>query len=350
MNIFVDNHHPALAHSLELLLGKRLGHRVVYPIGREWHEKGFFRVFSKNTAVGNFLEMNRADEAVRSEKSIKTASREELVDPQIRYCPDICNDVYQRTVSFEEFLKMPFEIVIASVPSHVKPFSRLVDQYKPFAKLVFQMGNMFEEFDFLGVENILNSTDRIIPAGIHNVSYSQEFDEKIFSYTPPAHSKKIMSFINYLADFKEGSVSTNLLGEYLPDYRFETYGSGNVSGVLTKTALVAEKMKECDFVWHVKKDGDGYGHVLHNAAALGRPVILSKKTYEKLRFGKFIEDGKTCVVVDGLDTKTLSEKIRHCGDPERLEKMSRAIRERFEEFVDFLSDGEKVKKFFETLK
>lgn len=136
----------------------------------------------------------------------------------------------------------------------------------------------------------------------------------------------------------------------LTEFSFMSYGAGNPLGPISRTVEVAQAIQRADFIWHLKKGGDGYGHVVHNAAACGRPLILSKKTYQKLRFGKFIEDGKTCVCVDGHDAQALAKKIRYYSEPSRLLKMSRQLYERFRNLVNFDEDEKKIRRFLEKLR
>lgn len=350
MNILTDRHHPSLTYSLELLFGKRLGHRLMAPIGFEWYEEGAFKYFSHLTPVDSHLNLARADSRVWGQKDVLTGSGLETVDPGIYYCPDITKDLYERGISWSQFLERPIDFFIASIPEHVEPFDRLIKRFKPKAKLIFQMGNMFDYFDLKGVRNILNSTDRVIPEGIHSVSYSQEFDLNLFKFTRPIASRNLVNFVNYWEDFNNDSEFHKKVLKSLPGYRFESYGSDNEDGVLTKTADVAQKLKDADFVWHLKRGGDGYGHVLHNAAAVGRPIVLSKKTYGPLRFGKFIKDGETCIDTDGLSPEELANKIIYYNHPRRHEKMCRQIHERFKEFVNFEEDARRVGAFLENLR
>lgn len=336
----------SLTYSLELLFGKRLGYRLLYPIGLEWYEKGYWGVYPHPDTVAQYLSLERADASVYHQEKIETGSGPEAVDRSIYYCPDITKDIYERAITFEKFLETPIDIFIASIPEHVQPFSRLIRRFKPKAKLILQVGNMFPEFNFQGVKNVLNSTERRAPFFTHAIKYNQEFSLSDFFYEPPTRLRKIVAFAFYLW---QDPICRETQGK-LTDFSLETYGSGNEFPGIVKTGEVARKMREADFIWHVKAGGDGYGHVLHNAAAVGRPVILSKKTYQKLRFGKFVEDGKTCVCIDGLKPEALVKKIRHYAEPDRHRRLCENIYERFRNLVDFDKDEKNVRCFLENLR
>lgn len=346
MNVLIDHHHTELTYSFELLFGKRLGGRVYYPIGREWFERGYWKVFPHPATVEQYLGMHQSDRSVAAKGEVVTGSGVEPVEPGVHYVKASTKDHYERALTFDEFLKRPIDLVVASMPAHAAPFTDLVARHKPSAKLIFQMGNTFPDFDFRGVKNVMNSTARRLPFRLHSVTYSQEFDLDLFGYAPPSGSMKIVNFVHYMPEtafFEE-------VARRLPEYAFESYGSGNSHGTITGTHNVARKMKEAALVWHLKKIDDGYGHVVHNAAATGRPLIISKSHYQKLRFGKFIEDGKTCIDADGLSADELAKKIRRFGEPGRLERMGKELYARFRRYVDFNRDEKNVRRFLAGLR
>ena len=344
--VLIDNHHSELTYSLELLFGRRLGYKVFYPIGPEWYEKGFWKVYDHPNTVRQYLGTHRADPSVYSRPFIPTGSGEEVPDPRFHYCWDPTKNIFERAVTFENFLKNPPDFIVASIPKHVPCFNELIRRYCSRSKLIFQLGNMFSDFSLKGVKNVLNSTERRIPFYVRSVKYSQEFDLGFFSFSAPAYSKKVVNLAHYSSDAELYQKTKKCL----PEFTFEAFGAGNESGSIAKTQDVAAKMCEADFIWHLKEGGDGYGHVLHNAAAIGRPAILSRRTYKKLRFGKFLEDGKTCIKVDGLSAEELAKEIRYYSEPSRLEKMSRALHERFCNLVNFDRDEKNIRRFLEKLR
>lgn len=346
MNIFVDNHHAELTYSLELLLSKRLGHTVFYPVGMDWYEKGYWHVYPHRDTARQYLGDQRLDTTVHGKERVFTGRGWEPVDKGLEYSFDITKEVHERGIRFDRFLEKPVDVLIASIPQHVGPFNEIIRKYKPKAKGIFQMGNMYSDFRFDGVRNVLNSTNRRVPFYIHSVRYSQEFDLARFYYSPPPCGKKIVNLSHYTTQ-NEYYQQTK---KAVPDYAFESYGAGNETGNIARIADVAAKIREADFVWHLKSSGDGYGHVVHNAAACGRPVIISKKVYRHLRFGCFIEDGRTCVCVDGLSPGELAKKILHYGEPGRLRSMGERIYQRFRELVDFEKDAKNVQQFLEKLR
>lgn len=345
MNIFADHHHYDLSYSLGLLFGRRLGHTVIFPIGLEWYERGYWRVFPHLGSVHEHLGIEHADPSVYDKARIMTVGGPEVPDKRFYYRFDATKGVYQKAVTFEQFLRLPIDILIASLVGHVPAFNELIKKYQPEAKLIFQMGNSFDGYFFEGVKNVLNSTDKQLPERIHSVRYSQEFDLKLFLFYVAAPPRKIVSFVHYLEELE----TLEEVKYRLPEFSFELYGSGSEGGLIRNTSEVAAKMGEAGFIWHLKKCDDGYGHIVHNAAAMGRPLIISKEHYKKMRFGKFIEDGQTCVTLDGRTPEELAKKIRYYAEPSRHARMCRKLHERFKKYVNFDRDETNVRHFLENL-
>jgi len=346
LNIFADHHHYDLSHSLGLLFGRRLGHTVIFPIGSEWYERGYWKVFPHLGSVEDHLGIKYADPSVYDKARVMTSAGPEVPDKRFHYRFDVTKGVYQKAVTFEQFVDLPVDILIASLVAHVPAFNELIKKYQPKAKLIFQMGNSFDGYSFQDVKNALNSTEKTLPDRIHSERYSQEFDLDLFSFSVPASPKKVVSFVHYLEELE--IVETSRCA--LPEFSFELYGSGSEGGLLRTTSEVASKMGEAGFIWHLKKCDDGYGHIVHNAAAMGRPLILSKEHYKKLRFGKFIEDGVTCITLDGRTPEILAKKIRYYAEPRRHARMCRSLHERFKKYVNFDRDEASVRRFLENLR
>ena len=58
-----------------------------------------------------------------------------------------------------------------------------------------------------------------------------------------------------------------------PDNHTALRGSKSPNGNLTPVGNVAEEMARATWAYHDKPTGDGFGHVIHNWAAVGRPLI-----------------------------------------------------------------------------
>lgn len=134
----------------------------------------------------------------------------------------------------------------------------------------------------------------------------------------------------------------------MPEHQWRIYGSyGSFqghdefeAGNLPTTVAVAEHMRNTDVIWHTKAWSDGYGHVIHNAFATGRPVVGDYQYYKDKMAGPLWVDGVTCFDTGAHDAIYIRESIRHLfEEPAALVAMCEASRKRFDEIVDFADDA-----------
>ncbi|GAJ22582.1 unnamed protein product, partial [marine sediment metagenome] len=97
--------------------------------------------------------------------------------------------------------------------------------------------------------------------------------------------------------------------ESMSDFVWKMYGVEGEDGVAPEH-LKAKVMRTSSFIWHLKSQGDGYGFVVHQAVACGRPLIVKKHYYAGQFAEPLLEDSVTCIDLD-LGTKEENvEKIR----------------------------------------
>lgn len=352
MKVFTDFHHSALLRSLVLLFEYRLGAKVYRPIGTEWHENGFWKVYNHPATVQQYLTLAQGYRPIDG-----TPPLNQFVDglteyeDDVYYCTDPESESYNKAITLEKFKSMKFDIIIASIPAHIEPFKKLIELYQPQAKLVFQVGNAWD-FNAMGVQNVLSSTKPVETKPEQNVVfYHQEFDLKTFYPSVPPGNRRIHSFVNILQS--QGLADFLRLEELLPDFQLRSYGAGNRDGIKNGVKEVAAGMREADWVFHVKPGGDGYGHVIHNAFACGRPVITRKSYYKDRLAGDLMIDGETCFDLDVHDVETVAKLIRTASDYKNaplLKQMSERAYEKFKEVVDFDREEKEIREWLKKLK
>ena len=330
VNVFCDFHHGALYYSFALLFEKRLGWELFRPIGYEWHKRGFWAYSHNPRVVKQYLEPF----GERFRDGVYHVPREEGT---VEYV--------QKAITFEKFLEMDFDFAIASVNQHEIPFSKLVKQHKPSAVLIRQLGNPLEVCDFNVCQNILNSTTHPVPPHVNCVNYHPEFSLEDYSYAPPATNRVIKNFVNCLPK----TVDAPLWYEYkdaLPEFTFKMHGILGTDGLLPNREVPAT-MKEAAFIWHLKSQGDGYGFVVHQASALGRPCIVKKSYYAGQLAEVLFDDSVTCIDLD-LGTRDENfKKIRVSSEPDNHAKLCENAYRVFKENVDFDREFEEIKSFLE---
>lgn len=354
MKVFVDFHHHALLQSLILLFEKRLGGEVYRPIGLEWYEQGFWLVYDHPATAAQYLSK---DQLYKPEDGTPPLNQIIEQEKGIYLCHDISGEISNKAIDLEKFKETKFDILIASLPQHIEPFKKLISLYQPQAKLIYQIGNQWN-IDQNVVKNVMASANVPIPQGINGIVYHQEFDLDTFYYSPPdPTSKKIYSFINCLnaVDIYKKDWELFLeLEKLMPDWEFKSFGGQCRDGAINDNKELADKMREATFIYQVKSEGDGYGHVIHNAAAIGRPLITRYSDY-KNKLAEPLIGITTSIQVDNGTPQQIANEIERTFNNEmpmihpRLESMSQAIFNKFHNTVNFDQEEQKIRTFLDNL-
>ena len=326
-NVFADYHHGGLTKSLEFLFEKRLGYSLYRPVGLEW--------FPKRWKIAAPY-----DDDIRTATQYLSLRGNEPVGDHYEFDG-------MKGLSLEQFKAMDIDIVIASIPDHLPVYRKLIDDFHPKAKLIFQMGNEFS-VDFSLAKNILSSTAKFdVPSDVNAVFYHQEFDLKEFSYTPPKESNLVRSFVHCLGQgenhFAKDWTDFKTLEKALPELKFESYGSLCRDGIVSKG--MAERIRECKLGVMFKDGGDGFGHAIHQWFAMGRPPIVKKSQYK----GKLAEElmtKDTCIDFDEGVEKCV-ERLKM--SQEEYLKMCNNAHKIFIEKVDFDKEAETIRQFLDRL-
>lgn len=349
LKVFADQHHFGLYNSLKMLFEDRLHGTLYRPIGREWLDQGFWRIAeiynNHPFTVAQYLGIH--DDYV---------SNDGVYDIW-----ENGHKFYQHAITLERFWREPIDIVVATVPEHIASFKKLCELHPNHPKMIYQIGNAWPVEAGLAPNIMASAKIENVPAGINFIEYHQEFDTTIFSpfskivteaeqLTFPA--KNIYSFINCLNTaniYKWDWPLFEALERDMPEWTWRTYGGSCRDGECNGQKEVADKMRDARFIWHVKAGGDGYGHVLHNALAVGRPLIVKKDYYRGKMAEPLLLDGETCIAIDGLSCPQIINKIVDNSTPERYAYMSRRAFEVFNQYVNFDAEQKRIEDFLGKL-
>ena len=155
-------------------------------------------------------------------------------------------------------------------------------------------------------------------------------------------ARRVTSFVNLLPLIPEAWAPFEGLRARLPDHEFRSFGHECPDGFRRPVSALANEMSEAGWAYHDKVTGDGFGHVIHNWAAVGRPLIGHARYYAGQRAEPLWRDGETCIDLDRHDLDEAARIIRETT-PERHAQMCRAIRETFEAIYDPAADAEAVR-------
>lgn len=362
--IFTDFHHSSLLNSLILLFEKRLKGTCLRPIGVEWFEKGFWDIYRHPATVQQYLGIGGATPDGSAQLNLLSATGDVFDEHKktegLYFCQDIVSGQYNKAITFDAFLKLPIDIVIASIPQHLEPFKKLCAIHPSRPKLIFQIGNQWDGRNT--ALNIMASAKMLPIEGVNFISYHQEFDLDIFKPEGPTMGfpsgdilwpeKNIFSFVNCFDiqdHFKYDWQLFQEIEKLMPDWNFKVYGGQCRNGPVGPASEVAKRMAQARFIWHTKAGGDGYGHVIHNIAAVGRPMIVRRMYYQGKMAEPLIKDGETAIVIDGLNNQEIVNKINYYNDPERYGKLCENAYKNFKNIVDFDKEAEQIKDFLTRL-
>jgi hypothetical protein len=252
---------------------------------------------------------------------------------------------HQMLITYDVFMSMHFDLLIASVPQHVPVFQKLSDNHPSRPKVAFQMGNMWTNYP-RNVKNILNATSIIIDPTIHHINYYPEFELDLCRRNIPPVDNRISSFLHinrahYRDMFMEVEKETG--------WEFKEYGADNRDGSIPdRCDAVTEKMLQSKFIWQVKRGGEGYGFVIHEAFATGRPPIVNySDTYCNQRAGELMRPGINCIDVYGKTPTQIAKELVIASDT--WGSMSEEARRAFDVRVNFEYQGDQMKKFLEDI-
>lgn len=330
--ILVDRHQSDLFYALQRLFEDRLSTTVYTPIGRDWWDSAVWRfgeVYGDERLVDQYL---TAD------------ARHREVAPGLFLTFDQCHP--ERPVwcvTLEWAMRHQWAYILASVPENEPGFARFAAAHG--AKYLYHIGNARQSVDWSLSPLVIDSS--LVLKGERVVHAAQEFDHlSTFRYRPPIKKPRrvVTSFVNLLPGIEQSWKPWLELKDALPEFGFRAFGHNCPDGFLTPVAAIAEEMALAMWAYHDKPTGDGYGHCIHNWAAVGRPLVGHAGYYQGQRAEVFWRDGETCIDLDKHSIEETARIIREMPT-ERYEAMCRAIRAGLERSYSPALDAEAVATF-----
>jgi hypothetical protein len=341
MRVLADYHHHDLWESLELLCA-RLGWDLYRPIGMEWFDQGYWnheRKWHGDAIARQYLQPWGSDTDTRWDAS---------------------HDRFQNIVTLEQARALDLDIVISTLAHNHEGFARFASEVG--ATFGLQLGNvrfgvidMAEDRWDLAAFGLVSS---ILPAPIDvpHVVYHQEFSLTDFHPEPivPHDPLRIGSFVQC---FPENERTYPLFVEAAtscPNYDwgvFGAYGSKPLDqwakGNIDRCSQVADAMRSIDIAWHGKCWSDGFGHVIHNLFAVGRPVIGYESYYRDQLAGPLWQEGITSFDITDKTAHEVGNLLAELQrEPERIIEMGANAAKRFREIVDYDAEEREIRAMF----
>lgn len=312
-NVLADRHHGGLYRSLQLL-ADRMGWTLFTPTGHEWWDAEVWQfgrwTYPDDRLAGQFLTQRGPDP--------------EFPDTPIRY------------VTLDEARGMDWAYVIATVPDNERGFAKFAREHD--ATYVVQVGNTGQPVDWsLNPLALVSSETPIAGRGI---PYHQEMEFVPFS--PRGNRHNAASFVNCMPHMGR---CWDLLQE--ADMKVAVFGIDGPQGIVKPYSRLVKMMAHYGWGWHDKAQGDGFGHVIHSWAAVGRPLIGHASHYAGKLAQRFWQDGITCIDLDRHSVREAVEIVRTISSEDH-ERMCRAIRAEFDA-IDYDAEAEAIRGLLEMV-
>jgi hypothetical protein len=331
MALLADRHHAGLLYATQLLFEDRLGMPVFVPVGLDWWEEGYWRfgeVFGDDRLAQQYLRID-GHEWYDQGAGIFTAHDVEYPE---RLILGITLERFKALAVDDEYWKY----TMSSVQENQHGYQRLAEEIG--AAALYQVGNRGQQVDWGLDFRALVAAEAPIPPE-RGVLYHQEYDKDgVFQFQEPETSDrfKIASFVNCFDRMPEQWEYFLAAEAEATEFEFYVHGHDGRSGLIQPTTAVAESMAGYGWAWHDKPQGDGFGHIIHYWASIGRPLIGHASYYNGLFAGPFWEDGVTCVNLDNRAPHEAMNLVREISaDVDRYEAMCSELRSRVDELVDF---------------
>lgn len=345
MRVLVDFHHSSLLRSLVMLFQDRLGMEVYRPIGMEWFYNGYWAINDLHDTAKQFLDWH-------SQPLDGTPELNDVVGWAMGQgygkVKDPGGENTHAACSLDFFKENKFDYIIATIPAHVPLFKRLIKLHQPQAKLIIQMGNNWDLDKYPGEAVLASVAPQETTANA--LFYHQEFDLEIFKPSLMRSTTKIYSFLNVIQATSAWHDYT-LLKDALEPRGFElrAFGGQCPDGNMTGPRELADAMRDAALIFHIKPGGDGFGHIIHNAYAVGRPVITRASHYKGQLAEQLLVPG-TFIDADQYSAGELAQEIIKLRDnPMTLEAMGRKAAKVFKQVVDYNKEAEEVRSWLEKL-
>lgn len=344
--VLIDKHHAGLFHSLQLL-GDRLGWMVYTPVGHAWWDAGYWRFgegYGDDRLARQFLTLEGwtpTPDSLAQGEGYRIYTRTDPHYPEREVLGIELGRVLATTQEWRH--------IIATVQDNQHGFARLAEELRTrnasligndgrHPTYVLQVGNVNQDVDWRLDPLALVSTDAPI-SNSRGVIYHQEFDsDGIFRFREPYGARRVASFVNCF----DSTPCYALAKEADRSLAMRFFGIDGRDGNIDDIREQAFNMEVADWGWHDKVQGDGFGHVIHGWAAIGRPLIGHASHYRGLMAEPFWEDGVTCIDLDRHSVEEVVERVLTISPGDHL-AMCHAIRERFDELVDYDAEAESIR-------
>jgi len=331
------SHHGDLYESLLLLFEDRFGWQVFRP-----YDMGFW-----DANIWNYeRHMTHGIEVAR--QYLQPYSTDRDMGDWFERDDDAHPPRVHKLVTLEQVRSQHFDIVLATLAENEAGLHDLARSIG--ATFGIQLGNEGTVNRYDLADFSMFSTAREHLPWTPYVFYHQEFSLTDFRFEyPPTENDVAATWVQCLGSAPEDWERFVTLARLTPELRWYHHGhcnqdSGYWRSNVKTSAEVAAQMRAARIGIHFKRWSDGYGHVIHNLFAVGKPVIATASYYADKLAGPLFIDGVTSFDMQTRSTEEVVEIIRRLADDDDFHRqISENAAARFREVVDFDADAEAVR-------
>lgn len=340
MRVLADHHHASLYESLAMLFVDRFGWELYRPYGMDWWDAGIWQ-YERHMPHGEHVARQYLQPWASDRDAGGWFERDDAMYP----------GRVHRLVTMEQARAMGVDIVLATLTENEEGWHGFAREIG--AKFGIQVGNQGTSNRYDLIDFALFSTSRELYPWVPYVTYRQEFSlaEYRFEY-PPTERDYVGTWVQALPEDPREYDRFLRIARDLPDIRVRYHGHvGPVDdywgGNVVTSSELAALMRAARVGLHCKTWSDGYGHVLHNLAACGKPLVGTATYYADKLGGPLWVDGVTSFDVQTRSHDEVVAIIRRLvEDDEFHEDVSRAMAARFAEIVNFDAEAEAIREMF----
>lgn len=332
--VIADHHHEALFQSHMYLWHKRLGFDLYRPFGRAWWDAGL-RHPDDNWETGNVAFMSRA---LEYPTFFSTDDPDRILT---------LSHPIGRMLGYDEARDRGKEVrfVISTQHDTQKFLSEFAKQYCPNATYIRQAGNPSEHVWFTNhlLSSDIQTYEKAVAEGKHAVLYHQEFPAEYHAHFDHTPGDVIRQYVNWAHNDKINRAFylwfKEICQSLTPPLCCYENGKGGEDGEAEYHHEMVERFADSTFTLG-HKWWDGFGMIIHQTYACGRPAICFEDDYKGKMAGLLMEDMKTAVFING-DREYTKKKLE--AALAIAPQMQEAAYKRFKEVVNFDDDERRIR-------
>lgn len=343
MKVITDAIHADLLESIHILFEDRFGWEVYVPVGMEWYDRkvwNFERERLGDAVAHQFLDHHGED--IPSDQGF-------ILRPGTTH-----PSRWTRMVTWEQAMDMPWDIVLSTLVENDMGWAQFARDVG--ATFGVQVGNQGANANWMAAKFAMLSvtTPGFVPFMPH-VYYHQEFSLESFAPDPdgmdviPGTIRSFVQCMSCSAGYDRFQALARAedwwdAGWYGHCEPFDDLWRGNNP----TTMQVADRMREAQVGWHWKEWSDGYGHVIHNWAAIGRPLLVTADYYRDKLAGPLLVEGQGSFDIRRRTDQEIRDLVeRLTSDYTFWQEQAHAMAARFQAVVNFDEEAAEIRAMIE---